>query len=250
MHKGKKIIAHRGLPVLAPENTMGGFKLMEKYNVDWFETDVTSTSDGELVIIHDDYLDRTTNKSGEVSRMNYSEIKDADTGFWFSSKYDGEKLPTMRDIVDFVNETKINLNIELKGITGPEGNKLADSLVHKLKDFLDQIDPNIEILISSFNSIMLAKMHNIAPEYEYAILFEQHTLYPDWQLIADACGAKTVHLESERLTYDMISEIKKRGYNVNVWTVNDHGRANELFNWGVDGIFTDVADTFVGEKGE
>lgn len=250
MHTGKKIIAHRGLPLLAPENTMAGFNLMKEYNIDWFETDVTSTSDGELVIIHDDYLDRTSNMSGEVSQLSYNQVRGADTGFWFADKYAGEGLPTMQDIVDFVNETKINLNIELKGITGANGNALADQLVVKLKELLDQVDPEVEIIISSFNSMMLSKMHNVAPDYEYAILFEQHTLYPDWQLIADASGAKTVHLESDKLTHSMIKEIKKRGYDVNVWTVNDHGRANELFNWGVDGIFTDKADTFTGKRGE
>ncbi|OFI48624.1 glycerophosphoryl diester phosphodiesterase [Floricoccus tropicus] len=248
MRANKTIFAHRGLPLLAPENTLAGFNLMQDYNIEWFETDVTSTRDGKLVIIHDDFLERTTSSAGEVSRTDYDLMKDTDTGSWFSPEFEGQKLPTIDDLVEFVNKTKLNLNLELKGITGPHGNDLANDLVIQLKEKLSQIDPSVKILISSFNSILLAKMHNIAPEYEYAILFEQHTLYPDWQLIADACGATTVHLENDRLTREMIDEIQKRGYKINVWTVNEADRANELFNWGVDGIFTDRADYFTGKR--
>ncbi|WEV60564.1 glycerophosphodiester phosphodiesterase family protein [Streptococcaceae bacterium ESL0729] len=248
MYEDKTIFAHRGLPLQAPENTLASFQLLKDYNISWFETDITSTSDGELVIIHDDFLDRTTNLHGEVARTPYKTLENLDAGFWFSEKFKGEKLPRMEDLVDFINDSKINLNLELKGISGPRGNLLADNLVVKLKKLLAQIDPEVKILISSFNSIMLSKMQQIAPEYEYAILFERHTLYPDWQLIADACGARTIHLENDLLTYEMIKEIKDRGYKVNIWTVNDPSRANQLFNWGVDGIFTDQADYFVGKR--
>ena len=250
MNKNRTIIAHRGLPYLAPENTLAGFELMKEYNIDWFETDITITDDGELVIIHDDFLARTTDQVGEVTMLPYSDVSRADAGSWFSPKYDGEKVPTMADLVDFINESKINLNLEVKGPTGPNGLKLATILVEELAYYLDLIDPNIKITISSFNSIMLLMLKEIAPKYERAILFERTNLFPDWQLIADACGAKAVYLENERLTKEMVDEIRARGYMINVWTVNNRDRANELFNWGVNGIITDYADIFLGKKDE
>lgn len=241
----KTIFAHRGLPELAPENTMAGFEMMPEHGIKWFETDIAITEDGELVICHDDTLDRTSNMKGEISSLSYQSIKNADTGSWFGETFKNEKLPTMEELVAFINRSKINVNLELKGISGDNGFRLLDILVEKFTHFLTQIDPEINIIISSFNPIVLSKVHDKAPDYKYAILFEKHTFCADWPLIADACGATAIHMEDDELTKEKVEQVKKRGHELNVWTVNQPGRANELFNWGVDGIFTNVAHQFM-----
>ena len=214
----QNIYAHRGLPKLAPENTMADFEMMPEFGIKWFETDIAITEDGELVICHDDLLDRTTNLTGEISSLPYRYIETADAGSWFGKKYAQEKLPTMDDLVSFINRTKMNVNLEVKGISGENGFKLLDILVAKFTNYLEDIDPEVEILISSFN--------------------------PDWQLLADCCGASAIHMEDDGLTKEKVEQVKKRGHELNVWTVDNSERAQELFNWGVDGIFTNCAHTF------
>lgn len=113
------VYGHRGLPSKAPENTIASFKAAsEVEGINWLELDVAITKDEQLIIIHDDYLERTTNMSGEITELNYDEIKDASAGSWFGEKFKDEHLPTFDDVVKIANEYNMNLNVELKGITG------------------------------------------------------------------------------------------------------------------------------------
>lgn len=105
-----RIFSHRGMSTLAPENTMPAFELMPKYGATWFETDLGITKDEKLVIIHDDYLDRTTNGSGRVVDHTFDEIRSLDAGSWFSPKFKGTKVPTLDELIAFMNKYKINAN--------------------------------------------------------------------------------------------------------------------------------------------
>lgn len=239
-----RIFSHRGMSTLAPENTMPAFELMPKYGATWFETDLGITKDEKLVIIHDDYLDRTTNGSGRVVYHTFDEIRSLDAGSWFSPKFKGTKVPTLDELIAFMNKYKINANFELKAIIGPDANRLADSEIKQFAKKIDEIDPACDIIISSFNPIMLIKMRQLRPDLKYACLFEDHTFYDDWTLIMQACGAKIIHPQSEHLTRATVQMMKDYGYEVNVWTCDTIDRANELANWGVDGVFTDITQAF------
>jgi glycerophosphoryl diester phosphodiesterase len=242
----RKIFAHRGLPTIAPENTLASFqKCSEIKNLDWIELDIAITADEELIVIHDDFFDRTTNIKGEISNSNYRDIKNASAGFWFSEIYKDEKIPTFRDIVRLVNEHNLNINIELKGVTGQNGYPLSIKMIELIKKELKYLNNNIEILISSFNFILLKLSQEILPDIPRALLYENHAFYPDWKTISEYCGSKTIHLEDKGLTQFKVQEIVNNGYELNVWTVNDKCRANELFQWGVNGIFTDVAHELI-----
>ncbi|MCH3905194.1 MAG: glycerophosphoryl diester phosphodiesterase [Lactobacillus sp.] len=240
----KRIFSHRGMSTLAPENTIPAFELMHKYGANWLETDLGITKDEKLVIIHDDYLDRTTNGHGRVVDHTFDEIRSLDAGSWFSPKFKGTKVPTLDELIEVMNKYKLNANFELKAIIGEGANHLADSEIKQFAAKLDEIDPECKILISSFNPIMLLKLRKLRPDLDYACLFETHTLYEDWPLICEACGAKTIHPQSEGLTRGQVQEWKDMGYKVNVWTCDTIDRANELWNWGVDGVFTDITQSF------
>lgn len=244
----RRIIAHRGLPQLAPENTLSAFEKMQDYQIEWFETDVSITKDEQVIIIHDDYLDRTTNQSGPLDQATSEIVDIADAGSWFDPSFKGERIPRLEELITFINQSRMNVNIELKAVTGATGNRLADSLVKQLSDAIQLINPAVKVIVSSFNPLMLLKMKALQPQLEYAVLFENHTIYEDWPLIVDAVGANYVHLESDGLTQSLVKTVIERGYHLNVWTVNTKDRANELFNWGVEGIFTDNAENFVAKK--
>ena len=122
----KKIIAHRGIPTLAPENTMASFNEVVNHDVKWIETDLSITKDEKVFVIHDDKLDRTTNQSGSIETVDSSEVLNSDAGYWFAEKFRGEKVPTLDQLIDFLNIHKINANIELKGVVGDNANYLAE----------------------------------------------------------------------------------------------------------------------------
>ncbi|MBM7616649.1 glycerophosphoryl diester phosphodiesterase [Weissella uvarum] len=242
------IIAHRGFSAIAPENTFASFAPMQQYQLDWFETDVSITADGQLVLLHDDKLDRTTDHTGELTDLTFDDIVDADAGSWFGPDFAQTRLLTINDLVQIVEESHVNLHLELKGITGPNGTQLANELIQKLAPTLNYLNTLVDLYISSFNPVMLMKMHALAPDLKYAVLYDAGQFYPDWQLVADACNASYIHLDVSDATPENIATIHERGFGVNVYTVNDLNVVAELEANGVDGIFTDIADQLVPQK--
>ena len=108
------LCAHRGANATHPENTLAAFREAIRIGAHMLEFDVRLTRDGELVILHDTSVDRTTNGSGEVSELTLAEIKTLDAGSWKSSEFAGEKIPTLQEVLDIVPKS-IWLNIHLKG---------------------------------------------------------------------------------------------------------------------------------------
>lgn len=240
----KRIFAHRGVSSLAPENTMAAFKEITKVKTNWIETDVSITKDGHVFMLHDDQLDRTTNLDGEITSMMSSKVLSADAGSWYDKNFSNEKVPTLEEFIEFVSKNNLNVNIELKSVTGENANELADKLCEILANEITQIQDKSEIIISSFNPIMLEKFYKLKPELKYSYLFRREDFRADWNLLMQATHASSVHIDEKGLTKEKIHLIKKFGYSVNVYTVDKKDRANQLFNWGADGIFTNKAQLF------
>ena len=188
------VYGHRGLPSKAPENTIASFKVAsEVEGINWLELDVAITKDEQLIIIHDDYLERTTNMSGEITELNYDEIKDASAGSWFGEKFKDEHLPTFDDVVKIANEYNMNLNVELKGITGPNGLALSKSMVKQVEEQLTNLNQNQEVLISSFNVVLVKLAEEIMPQYNRAVIFHTTSFRENWRTLLDYCKAKIVN---------------------------------------------------------
>ncbi|MHD0397872.1 glycerophosphodiester phosphodiesterase family protein [Staphylococcus simulans] len=242
----KTIFGHRGVPSVAPENTLASYHAATEIpELQWIEVDVGITADEQLIMIHDDYLERTTSISGEVSETLFRDIKHASAGYWFHPRFKEEKILTFDDFIDFVNSSKINVNIELKGITGKNGPKLAQSLIKQLTEAMPKFDSNVDILFSSFNIPLLKAVQEALPHYPRAVLYEKCAFYEDWRTVLDFCDTQILHLEDIDLTEDLIRTIKDDGYTLNVYTVNEVDRVNQLFNFGVDGVFSDYPQNLV-----
>lgn len=241
--------SHRGCPTLAPENTLPSFKLVKEYNPNgYFETDIQPTSDGHVVVIHDDYLDRTTNGTGRVDEHTLDEIKQLDAGSWFDPKFAGTKTMTVDELIDMINEEGLNANIEMKTIIGPRAEELANIEIPKFAKALDRVKPGIKVMVSSFSDVLLMKLHEARPQTKLAWLIKTPNMKENWYQIMQACGCKTIHPSWRGLTKAQIQQWKKMGIEVNVWTVDKIDIANELWNWGADGVITNMTQRMFGQK--
>lgn len=234
----KTIFAHRGASAIAPENTMAAFKKAVEAGATWIETDVDVLKDGTPILIHDSSLDRTTNRSGSYYDLTVSDLDDIDAGSWFSPEFAGERIPTLAQLVAFMNETGLNANIEIK--SNEAGAQMSLQLVDAILKELETLD-GPQVIISSFNHVLLKIFKDKAPQYSVGALFVAENLWDDWKSILELVGADYIHPDDSTLTRAQVQAFREAGYGVNVWTVNSPARANELFNWGVTGIFTDVA---------
>ncbi|PMH42164.1 glycerophosphoryl diester phosphodiesterase [Vibrio sp. 10N.286.49.B3] len=238
----KTVFAHRGMSSLAPENTLAAFKLCRSHGIKWLECDVDILADGTVVMSHDDTFDRCTDHSGSLYVANKNDLDNIDAGSWFSDDFIGEKVPTLEQTIALANAEQINLNIEIKSCTA--GWAMTDALINNVISAIEQLDPQRKLIVSSFNHLALAEFKRRCPHIAVACLFERGALHDDWLSILQACQADYIHPENSTLTREQVQAFKNAGYKVNVYTVNNLARANQLFNWGVDGICTDIAQNF------
>ncbi|MDR1852707.1 MAG: glycerophosphoryl diester phosphodiesterase [Propionibacteriaceae bacterium] len=236
----RRVFGHRGLPSQCPENTLVSFNRAADVGAKWIETDVDVLADGTISICHDWTLDRTTNMAGSYNSLTAVDLEKIDAGSWFGPEFAGEPLPTLPQLIQVLNNRGLNANIEIKANTA--GISAVRPFIDGLSAALEKLDPEREVIISSFNWLILAEVKRALPQYPVACLWETVAFYDDWRTSLELTGAEYAHLENTGLTKERVEAIREAGFRVNVWTVNEPARANELFNWGVDGIFTDYAD--------
>ncbi|WP_391207220.1 glycerophosphodiester phosphodiesterase [Psychrobacillus sp. L4] len=230
-----KIYAHRGSAGTHPENTIASFKATAKFPVHGVEFDVHMTKDGELVVIHDESIDRTSNGHGYVKDKTLAELKGYDFGGWFSTKYKGEKIPTLREVLYVFKDTRHHLNIELKSDVFPYVG-MEDKVLQMLKEYRLES----RVVISSFNHEMVKNFKMLAPQIETAILFMEVMIKPDEY--ASIVGADALHAFFPTAFRAMGKEAIASGRQFRVFTVNDEIYADKLQEIGVDAIFTDFPE--------
>lgn len=238
----KRLFAHRGMSSLAPENTLAAFALCTEYGLRWVECDVDLLADGTVVLSHDDTLDRCTDRSGNLSDITVEDLQDIDAGSWFSDDFIAERILTFDAFIALANIHKLHINVEIKSCSA--GWDYTLRLIDGVSAGLKQHDNDCDILVSCFNPQVLAEFKRKNPTISVACLFEKKGLPSDWLTVLQTCQADAIHVEDNGLSKERVVEMKAQGYAVNVYTVNCLARANQLFNWGVDGIFTDVGHLF------
>lgn len=232
-----RIFAHRGASGSAPENTLAAFQLAIQEDASWIETDVDLAACGTPVLLHDTDLDRTSNLTGPLYAYRAEELAQSDAGSWFSPRFAGQPVPTLAQLIDLANEQGLNLNIELK--SNEQGAGRSRLLLERTLAELGRLGEGRQVLVSSFNHLLLAELKVRAPQLRVAALFTRETFGPDWLSLLELIGAEAAHLEDSGLTRASVQALRQAGYEVNVYTVNSLDRANQLKNWGVNGIFTD-----------
>jgi len=236
------IAAHRGARSIAPENSMSALRASVGY-CDFIEIDVQLSSDGVCVIMHDDTLERTTNikdfdiyknrKPYRVSDFTFEELSHLDYGSWFNKEY--EPLLTLHGALGFIKDNQLYINIEIKDIHKYFSDKeVISAVLGEIKDL--QVES--QVLLSSFRheylSILREKSSNIATA---ALVEDKHP----GELIKylTKLHVDAYHLNDELAEKATVAKLRKAGFFVSVYTVNDPVRAKELFGMGVNGVFSD-----------
>lgn len=218
-----KLIGHRGAAALEPENTLRSFNRAVHEGVDAIEFDVRFI-DGNVVVLHDETVDRTSNGSGLASSFSFADIRELDFGL-------GERIPTLEEAVDCI-PPDVLVNVELKG-----ENTAIPSLAI-LRNFSDR-----EFLVSSFRISELETIVNAAKTPRNICIGLLH-LGLDGDVFSNAArfGAKAICLCDPFVQEDTVNSVRLRGYELYVFTVNALDRARELKSLGASGVFTDAPD--------
>lgn len=231
------IFAHRGFSGYYPENTMLAFqKVAEETKADGIELDIQLTKDGEIVIMHDEKLDRTTNGSGWLKDYTLEELKMLSVGVNVKGFFPRQTIPTLREYFDWLKTTKLITNIELKtGVFEYEG--IEEKLIAMVKEYgLED-----QIWYSSFNHYTIAKIKQLMPEAKCGLLMD--TWLMNVGTYAEAQGAATVNACSYFCCKEGVAaDLHAHGVGLQAWTPNDEELMQKLVDAGVDTLITNFPD--------
>jgi len=236
------IIGHRGAAGVAPENTAAAFEVAASLGVP-FELDIALCASGELVVIHDDTVDRTTDGSGLVSGMTLGALKALDAGSHFGPEFAGERILTLDEVFGRFGG-RVPIDVEVKA---PAGADVA-GLVAGLTEAVARHDLWQDIFVTTFNPYLLEQLRLRAPRILRGQLygtFEDSDL-PTWQRFALRHRLLNRRAQPDMVAIDhtlasprYVRWLQGRGYRVLVWTVNEPADLRRVLDAGADGIITD-----------
>ncbi len=228
-------IAHRGASGLAPENTRSAFHKAVELRADYLEFDVHLSKDGELVIMHDERIDRTTNGSGYIKDLTLPELRLLDVGGLFSEEFRGESIMTLNELLEEFYD-QVGLLIELKNPQSYPG--IEEKVVALLMDY----DDISSIIVQSFDVESMRKIHTLLPEIEVGILIHpSESILTAKKLDELTSFASYINFNVSFLSKRMVDNVHERGSKVLVWSKKDQRLVVKAQKFGVDGIISDFS---------
>jgi glycerophosphoryl diester phosphodiesterase len=235
------VIAHRGDSAHAPENTLPAFEGAIQAGADWIELDVHLTKDDQVVVIHDETVDRTTNGKGRVEDLTLAQLQELDAGSWFGSNFAGARLPTLDQVLDLA-KGRSRVLIELKhvekfGNAAQRGK--ATILVRKCLESIAARGMAKSAMFHTFYPKNISVLHRLSREIPYAMLYDystQESLASLFARIRGASGFNPKFANTTRTVVNIAHLLRLKCFVYTVNTVAEYARAVAL---GVDGIITD-----------
>ncbi|MEU2789178.1 glycerophosphodiester phosphodiesterase family protein [Streptomyces sp. NPDC007100] len=245
-------IAHRGASAYAPENTLAAVDAAADLGITWVENDVQRTKDGELVILHDTSLARTTNVEQvfpgrapwNVGDFTLKEIEQLDAGSWFSPKFAGERVPTLEDYMDAVEDNDQKLLMELKAPELYPG--IERQTLKELREdgWLDRDHVKNRLIVQSFNADSVKKVHSLRRDVKTGFLGTPAVAeLPKYAAFADQINPQYKSIDAAYVS--AVHKVKGphgRPLEVFTWTVDDAPNAVKAAGQGVDGIISNKPD--------
>ncbi len=227
-------IAHRGAAARAPENTMVAFEMAVELGADAIELDLHVSRDGELVVIHDNTLDRTTDGQGPVHARSLQELKRLDAGRWFGEGFAGQRIPTLAEVLDRFSG-KVPLALEVKA-----GSAFFRGIEEKVVSALREHQAIAQVAVASFDHYALLRLKELEPCLRTgALLVGRPVSMP---AVAQPSKADAMALEFSLVTKTEVDACHAAGLQLVVWVVNEPAQMRHFIDLGVDGIITDSPD--------
>ena len=214
-------IGHRGASGHEPENTLITFQKAIDMSADGIELDVHLSLDGEIMVIHDETIDRTTNGKGFVENFTSSQLKKLE-------------IPTLIEVLDLVNR-RCFINIELKGIG------TAKPVIELISHYISEKNWNYNhFLISSFDWKMLEEVQLLNPKIRIGVLTEESI--EEVLAFAKKIKAFSIHPDYALLSKENVALVQEKGFEVYPWTVNSNEDFQKIKSFNVNGIISDFPD--------
>ena len=226
---------HRGASAEAPENTLAAFELAQQRGADGVELDVQRCASGEVVVMHDESLGRTTGFAGLVRETPWRILRTLDAGARKAPRWAGTRVPLLAEVL---GATALLVNVELKCDRWDDGGLTKETIrcVH-------EAGAAGRVLLSSFNPVCLARARALGPEIARALLFEADAAWPLRNaILAPGLGLAALHPQAVLASQRRVSLWRRLGYSVAAWTVDDPDEASRLWQAGVNGIITNRPD--------
>lgn len=228
------LFAHRGASADAPENTLAAFRLAADENADGIELDAKLSADGQVVVIHDQSVDRTTDGHGRVGQLTLAQLKELDAGSSFSPGFAGERIPTLDEVFEAMGGQMI-INVELTNYASP-----LDSLPERVVELVRRHNLVERVFFSSFHPFNLLRVRRLLPQAVVGMLAMSGSA-GGWarSFVGNWIAPQCVHPHYNDVNRSFIERQHRVGRRVHVWTVNEPAEMVCLFRLQVDGIFTD-----------
>ena len=231
------IWAHRGASGYAPENTIAAFEKAVELGAYGVELDIQMTRDHEIVVLHDETIDRTSTGKGWLKDFAFPELRHFD--FSYQKKFPGSPrmhIPRMSEVFALIKPTGLSINIELKtGVVFYEGIEEA------ILDMTARYGMEDRVIYSSFNHYTLRKLKYLNPQVKVGLLYSDG--YIDMPAYARQQGAEALHPALYNLQYPgFMEDCRNRGIQVRPWTVNKEEHLKMCLALGTDGVFTNYPD--------
>lgn len=232
------IYAHRGSSGNFPENTLAAFRDAARLPITGIELDVQLTKDNELVVIHDEMINRTSNGKGYVKDLTLNQLQAYDFGIRFSKAFKGEKIPLLAEVLDIFSGTEQIINIELKTNVFR-----YDGIEEKVLQLIQEKDFASRVIISSFNHDSIRLIKEMAPHIKIAALAMRELDNP-FQYLHEM-NADALHISNRAVRKPTTQKLIAQDVPVRVFTVNKPRTMLALKKMGVQAIFTDYPEKMI-----
>jgi len=232
-----RVMGHRGAAGIAPENTLASLRTAAAMGMTWIEFDVMLSGDGVPVLFHDDNLKRITGRKVAMARTPFAELAKLEAGAWFAPGFIGEPIPSLEQALALAVELGLTPNIEIKPTPRRDAATAAAVVETVARHWPGHRSGP---LISSFSRKVLEVVRDRAPALPRALIAWR--LPRDWEAAAKTLECVSIHLRGLRLRAKTVAKIKRAGYQLAAFTVNDPKKARRLILLGVDCIITDRPD--------
>lgn len=221
------VTAHRGGAKMAPENTISALEYSVKSMSDYAEIDVQETKDGEIVLLHDNNLKRTTGMNKYIWELDYAEVEQLDAGIKFNKNFRGEKIPTLEEAIEYA-DGKINLNIEIKY------NGHNENIVKRVVKIITDCGFEENCVLTSMNYGFLKEAKQLNPDIRTG-----YTMTMTYGDLSELTAADAFSVKYTYINESFVQTVHALGKEVYAWTLNYKGDMKRMIDCGVDNVITD-----------